>query len=119
MAETTLSPEALESLARSVAAKLGAEEVATRRVADQMIAFQTEDTKFKIVDAAFKKEISDSLAIIQRQRTMLPIVAVCIAVLSIMMSVVALAGSAQAVSRLSDQLDATQQVIHRLHPEIR
>lgn len=108
MAETTLSPDAVEALATSLAVKLALDRKTVGDLADQMTQFHQSDRVFKSEDKVFKESVHASLNGLQRQRVLMPVIAIGTAFISIVLSVLGLAGTAQAVSKLSVQIDAQQ-----------
>jgi hypothetical protein len=118
MAETTLSPEAVEALATSLAVKLSVDRKTVGDLANQMSEFHQSDKVFKAEDKVFKESVSTSLSGLRRQRVMMPVIAIGAAFISIVMSVIGLAGTAQAVSKLSEQINAQQLELREQHLEI-
>ena len=115
--QTSLSPEAVESLARSLAIKMGVDRTTLTTLSNQMTEFHANDKNFKEADRIFKEGVHDTLKTLQKQRVVLPVASIVIALVSIVMSLIALAGSAQAVSKLSDQIERQQHEILQFHPE--
>jgi|SRR6185369_1141387 len=102
--ETSLSPEAVEALARSLAVKLGIKDRTDADLANQMVAFKTEDAKRVQDEAEFRQEVRDALRDLKRNKSDLPYVAVSVAIVAAFFSVLSLVGTARATERLSNEI---------------
>jgi uncharacterized membrane protein YdfJ with MMPL/SSD domain len=102
--ETSLSPEAVEALARSLAVKLGIKDRTDADLANQMIAFESAERKRTQDDQEFKQEVRDALRSLQRNKSDIPYVAVSVAIVAAFFSVLSLVGTARATERLSNEI---------------
>lgn len=102
--ETSLSPEAVEALARSLAVKLGIKEKTDADLANQMFTLTTKDNQRDVDDAAFKEEVRSALKDLKRTRSDLPMIAMLTALVAVFFSVLSLVGTARATERLSNEL---------------
>lgn len=115
MVETSMGPEAVEQLARQLAAKYGVQQGTVQRFADNLVIFNQENARFQEKDQIFKDSVLEELAALKRQRTAMPNIAVAMAFASIVITLIGLAGTAQAVSKLSDHIAHQDELIHRHH----
>jgi hypothetical protein len=102
--ETSLSPEAVEALARSLAVKLGIKDKTDADLANQMFAFQQEDARRVKEEKEFRDEVRDALRDLQRNKSDLPYLAVSVAIVAAFFSVLSLVGTARATERLSNEI---------------
>src|SRR6478752_1958599 len=102
--ETSLSPEAVEALARSLAVKLGIKDRTDADLANQMIVFKQEDAKRNLDDQEFKQEVRDALRDLKRNKSDLPYLAVSVAIVAAFFSVLSLVGTARATERMSNEI---------------
>jgi uncharacterized membrane protein YjjP (DUF1212 family) len=109
--ETSLSPEAVEALARSLAVKLGIKDKTDADLANEMIVFKLEDAKKTKAENEFREEVRGALRDLRRIRSDLPYIAVSLAVVAAFFSVLALVGNARATERLSNEMQEIRQRI--------
>lgn len=108
MMEQTLSPEAVEALAKSLAAKMESHKGGLGNLADQMVEFQAADKIFKREDTAFKKEVTESLRALRVVRHDIPIIAVSMSLVAVVIATISLIGTARASQRLNDEVRARE-----------
>ena len=118
MEQTTLSPEAVEALAKSLAAKMESHKGAVGDLADQLLAFQEEDKKFKLEDAAFKREMRAGLGMMKAARIDVPLIAVGLSLVSIVFASIALIGTARASQRVSDEIRVLSNDVAELRQKV-
>lgn len=106
MEQTTLSPEAVEALARSLAIKMESHKTGAQNLADQMVLFQNDDRKFKADFAAWQGEVTDSLRALKFARSDVPVIAIGISLVAIVLATISLIGTARASQRASEALQA-------------
>jgi hypothetical protein len=106
MEQQHLSPEAVEALAVSLAAKMEAHKSGARDMADQLVLFQQEDRKFKTDFAAWQKEVSDGIHKLTFVRTDVPLIAIGISLVAVVLATIALIGTARASQRASEAIQA-------------
>ena len=99
-----MSPEAVEALAKSLAAKMEFQKGAVGELTDQLMAFQASDQKFKEGDADFKREVRAALATMRTIRHDVPLIAVGLSLVSIIFAAIALVGSARAAERMGTEV---------------
>jgi hypothetical protein len=102
--EQTLSPEAVEALAKSLAAKIEFHKKGVGELANEVIQFREADKKFKEEDAAFKAEVRAALNGLKVTRIDVPLIAAGLSVLSILFATLALINNARANQRTADEL---------------
>jgi hypothetical protein len=101
--EQTLSPEAVEALAKSLAAKIEFHKKGVGELANEVIQFREADKKFKEEDAAFKAEVRAALNGLKVTRIDVPLIAAGLSILSILFATLALI-NARANQRTADEL---------------
>lgn len=106
MEQTTLSPEAVEALARSLAVKMESHKTGAQNLADQMVVFQSEDRKFKAEFAKWQGEVTDGLRALKLVRSDVPLIAIGISLVAVVMATISLIGTARASQRASEALQA-------------
>lgn len=99
-----MSPEAVEALARNLAAKMESHKGSVGRLADQLVVFQEEDKAFKRDDAVFKREVRDSLVAIRRLRNDVPLIAIGLSLVACVMAAVSLIKTAQASQQTQQEV---------------
>lgn len=104
--EQTLSPEAVEALARSLAAKMETQKGGLGNLTDQMMIFQQEDKAFKEQDAAFKKEVTEALRALRTVRNDVPIISISMSIVAIVLATISIVGMARNAMRLDDEIRA-------------
>ncbi len=102
--QLTFSPEALEALATSLAAKLEAHGRTVTRLADQQVADLEADRKYRDENTAFQKRVSDDLASLRRQRSDIPLAALILSIAAIVMSTIGLISTARASQLLTEEI---------------
>lgn len=110
MEQQHLSPEAVEALAVSLAAKMEAHKSGAQNMADQLVTFQTEDRKFKADFKEWQKEVTDGIHALKFVRTDIPLIAIGISLVAVVLATISLIGTARASQRVTEALqqkDAT------------
>lgn len=104
MEQQHLSPEAVEALALSLAAKMEAHKSGAQNLADQLVAFQQEDRKFKADFKEWQKEVTDGIRAVKFIRTDVPLIAIGISLVAVVMATISLIGTARASQRITEAL---------------
>ena len=102
--ETSLSPEAVEDLARSLAVKLGIKDRTDTELYNLVLDHESADRKRAQDDEEFRTEVRATLQILKKSKSDLPALAISIAILAAFFSVLSLVGTARATERLSSEI---------------
>lgn len=102
--EQQLSPEAVEALAKSLAAKMESHKGATGRLTDQVVKLQSDFDKFNLEDTKFKQDMMDSLVSLKRVRQEVPIIALGFSLVAVLLATIGLIRTAQASQQMSQEI---------------